>query len=180
MANASLSGPNREIFTSLGPRRRVQRPVRDLGASTGAPAALVGLLLRDVHLDVLQIDGRPRVYGSRGVRGGPALAHHRGGRFRLLVALLLPPFTLVLRLALSQGVLFSFGVILVPQTVALKECVQRQEYMCNMQMGLMMPSCPLLDIRSLITQHFPQFNTHNFFRKEKCEFFFFYGPTMKK
>lgn len=72
----SFSGPNREIFTSLGPCRRVQRPVRNVGASTGALAALVGLLLGEVHLDMLQIDGCPKVYGSRGVRGAPALTDH--------------------------------------------------------------------------------------------------------
>lgn len=135
----SLLRANREIFTSLGPCRRVQRPVWNVGASAGALAALVGLLLRDVHLDMLQIDSCPKVYGPRGVRGAPALADHWGGRFRLPVALLLPPFTLVLWLALSWGVLFSFGVILVPQTVALKECVQRQEHICNVQIRLMMP-----------------------------------------
>lgn len=72
----SFSGPNRKIFTSLGPCRRVQRPVRNVGASTGALAALVGLLLGEVHLDMLQIDGCPKVYGSRGVRGAPALTDH--------------------------------------------------------------------------------------------------------
>lgn len=92
----SLSGANREIFTSLGPRGGVQRPVRNVGASAGAPATLVGLLLGEVHLDLLQIYGRPKVSGSRGARGAPALTDHRGGRLRLPVALLLPPFALVL------------------------------------------------------------------------------------
>lgn len=87
--------PGREIFTSLGPRRRVQRPVGNVGASAGAPAALVGLLLGDVHLDVLRIDGCSKVYRSGGVGGASALADHRGGGLCLPVALLLPPFTLV-------------------------------------------------------------------------------------
>lgn len=156
----SVSGPNREIFTSLGPCRRVQRPVRNVGDFTGALAPLVGLLLREVHLDVLQIDGCPKVHRSGGVRGGPALTDHWEGRFRLPVALLLRPFSLVLWFALSWGLLFLFGAILVPQTMTLekgkrKECAQRQEYMRNMEMGLMMPSCSL----------WLHSNSHNFFRK---------------
>lgn len=75
--------------------------MRDVGASTGALAPLVGLLRREVHLDVLQIHACPVVDGPGGVRGAPALTHHGGGRLRLPVALLLLPFALVLRLALS-------------------------------------------------------------------------------
>lgn len=75
----------------------MQRPVGNVGASAGAAAALVGLLLGDVHLDVLRIDGGPKVSGggSGGVGGASALADHRGGGLGLPVALLLPPFTLV-------------------------------------------------------------------------------------
>lgn len=135
----SLSEPNGEIFTSLGPRRRVQRPVGNVGASAGALAALVGLLLREVHLDVLQIHGRPDVDRPGGVGGAPALAHHGGGGLRLPVALLLPPFALVLRLALSRGVLFSLGVVLVPQTVAL-------EMGGGGGRNVVMPSCSPSDI----------------------------------
>lgn len=135
----SLSEPNGEIFTSLGPRRRVQRPVGNVGASAGALAALVGLLLREVHLDVLQIHGRPDVDRPGGVGGAPALAHHGGGGLRLPVALLLPPFALVLRLALSQGVLFLLGVVLVPQTVAL-------EMGGGGGRNVVMPSCSPSDI----------------------------------
>lgn len=112
--------PGREIFTSLGPRRGVQRPVGNVGASAGAPAALVGLLLGDVHLDVLQIGRCTKVYRSGGVRGASALANHRGCGLCLPVALLLPPSTLVLWLALSRGFLFLLGVILIPQAVALE------------------------------------------------------------
>lgn len=68
----SLWGANKEIFTSLGPCSRVQRPVRAAGALT----ALVGLLMRKVDLDMLQIDGWPKVYGSGGVGGAPALTDH--------------------------------------------------------------------------------------------------------
>lgn len=98
----------------------------NVGASAGAPAALVGLLLGDVHLDVLRIDGCPKVYRSGGVGGASALADDRGGGLRLPVALLLPPFTLVLRLALSRGLLFSLWVILIPQTVALETGKKRE------------------------------------------------------
>lgn len=107
-------------LTSLGPRGRVQRSVRNVGASAGAPAPLVSLLLSDVHLDVLQVDGRPGVRRPGGVGGAPAPADHRGGGFRLPVALRLPAFALVLRLALTRPLLFPLGVVLVPQTVALE------------------------------------------------------------
>lgn len=93
--------------------------MRNVGAPAGAPAALVGLLLGEVHLDVLRVDGCAEVSRPGGARGAPALADHRGGRLRLPVALLPPPFALVLRLALARRFLFTFGVVLVPQTVTL-------------------------------------------------------------
>lgn len=106
------------MFTSLGACRRLERSVGNVRASAGALAPLVGLLLRVVNLDVSWIDGRPKVDGSQGLSGASRLADHRGGGRRLPVALLLA-FPLVLGLALTRGLLLSFGVVLVPQTVAL-------------------------------------------------------------
>lgn len=90
-------------------------------AAAGALAPLVGLLLRTVNLDVTRIDGRPEVYGPQGLDGASPLAHHRGGGRRILVALI-PAFPLVLRLTLMRRrrLLLFFGVVLVPQTMALE------------------------------------------------------------
>lgn len=96
-------------FTSFGPCRRLQRSVRNMRASAGALTPLVGLLLRIVHLDIIQIYGRPKVDGSQCVNW-TSLAHPWGSRFRLPVTLLLA-FTLILRLTLTRE---FFRVVLVP------------------------------------------------------------------
>lgn len=92
--------------------------MRDVRAAAGALAALVGLLLREVHLDVSRVDGRPEVDGPQGVRGAHPLADQRGGAFRLPLALL-PVSPLVLGLALTRRLSLVLVVVLVPQPVAL-------------------------------------------------------------
>lgn len=88
-------------------------------AAAGTLAPMVGL--RVVDLDVTRVDGRAEVYGSQSLDGTSPLAHHRGDGRRFLVALIPAP-SLVLRLTLTgrRRLLLFFGVVLVPQTVALE------------------------------------------------------------
>lgn len=108
-----------KIFTSLGPRRGVEWSVGNVRTSAGALATLVGLLLRVMHLHLFWINGGTEVYGSQGLIGASPLADQRGGGFGLLVAVI-PLFSFVLWLALTWGLLLFFGVVLVPQTMALE------------------------------------------------------------
>lgn len=73
--------------------------MRNVRASAGALAALIGLLLREVNLDMSRINGGAKVDGSQGVIGASPLTDQRGGGFRLLIALTLH-VTLVFSLVL--------------------------------------------------------------------------------
>lgn len=109
----------RRILTSLGSRSRVERSVRDVRASAGALATLVRLLLGLVQLDVSWVNGGAKVYGPQGVIGAPPLTDEWRRRCRLLIALIFA-FALILRLTLAGGHFLFFGVILIPQPMALE------------------------------------------------------------
>lgn len=119
----------RRILTSLGSCRRVERSVRDERASAGALATLVRLLWGVVQLDLSWVKGGAKVYGPQGVIGASSLTDERRCRCRLFIALIFA-FALVLRLILAGGLFLFFGVILVPQTMAL-EVGKRQRFVSH-------------------------------------------------
>lgn len=140
-------------------------------ASAGALAALVGLLLRVVHLDMPWINGGPKVYGPQSVIGVSPLTEHWGRRFRLLLALL-PVFSLVLWLALARGLFLFFGVILVPQTVALE--VEREAKMQEFvkTMWYFMPKLTEslvqgVQLHTNVSQYIPNNHSHTVSDKEE-------------
>lgn len=114
------------FFTSFRSGRRVQRSVGDVWASAGALAPLVRLRRRVVYLDTPWIYGGPEVYRSHSLSGAPPLIDQGGGRFRQLLTLLLIS-SFVLGLALMGSFFLFFGVVLVPEAVALEAGAEGDE-----------------------------------------------------
>lgn len=98
----------------------------DVRGTARAPPTLVCLLLRLMDQNLSWIYGGAKVVGPQGLIGASPLTEERGGGFWLPPTLLLVVF-LVFWLTVMHRFFLLFGVVFIPETVALKVWTWRRE-----------------------------------------------------